>query len=294
MNYPYISLETLDNLWFQIGGTICNLECVHCFISCGPKNHSFGFMPVGEVKKYLLESEKLGVKEYYFTGGEPFMNRDIVEILEETLKIGPATVLTNATILKDKVIKALSQIEANSIYSLEFRVSLDGFRPEENDPIRGEGTFNRAMEGVKLLVDYGFLPIITATRVWAQAEDERVQEGFIKALKAIGYQRPRLKILPSLKIGRELLRIGDYEDWEVVTEDMMDRYDAGQLICSKSRMVTDKGVYVCPILIDFPDAKLGDNLKESFQSFGLRHKACYTCYTHGAICSNLPWGIENV
>jgi AdoMet-dependent heme synthase len=51
-----------------------------------------------------------------------------------------------------------------SIYSLEIRVSIDGFSPETNDPIRGEGAFQVAIAGVELLVANGFLPIITAMR----------------------------------------------------------------------------------------------------------------------------------
>src|SRR5215510_7400196 len=95
---PSVGLAHLDHLWFQVGGTLCNLECRHCFISCSPHNHNFGFLDLATVRKVLEESVRLGVKEYYFTGGEPFLNRDLVAILELTLQFGPATVLTNATV----------------------------------------------------------------------------------------------------------------------------------------------------------------------------------------------------
>src|SRR3989441_1372570 len=131
---PLVSLAHLDDLWFQVGGTLCNLECRHCFISCSPHNHSFGFLDLPSVRRALDESVALGVKEYYFTGGEPFLNRDMVAILELTLRYGPATVLTNGTVLKDEWLTRLRSAEDASRYSLEFRVSLDGFTPEENDP----------------------------------------------------------------------------------------------------------------------------------------------------------------
>ncbi|MDP7304031.1 MAG: radical SAM protein, partial [Pirellulaceae bacterium] len=70
---PAIKLSHLDDLWFQVAGTLCNLTCHHCFISCSPKNETFGFMPLAEVQRRLAESVSLGVKEYYFTGGEPFL-----------------------------------------------------------------------------------------------------------------------------------------------------------------------------------------------------------------------------
>ena len=100
MSPPRVALAHLDDLWFQVAGTRCNLACTHCFISCSPHNHNFGFLDLATVQRYLDESVALGVKEYYFTGGEPFLNRDMVPILELTLQYGPATVLSNGTVLK--------------------------------------------------------------------------------------------------------------------------------------------------------------------------------------------------
>src|SRR5207248_613009 len=146
---PEVALAHLDHLWFQVGGTLCNLACRHCFISCSPHNRSFGFLDLETVGRILDESVALGVKEYYFTGGEPFLNRDMVSILERTLRYGPATVLTNGTVFKDEWLQRLARAEAASPYSLEFRVSIDGYTAEQNDPIRGQGTFERALAGVR-------------------------------------------------------------------------------------------------------------------------------------------------
>ena len=92
---PAVALRSLDTLWFQVAGTVCNLACSHCFISCSPTNHTHEFLSLAEVQSYLDEGASLGVKEYYFTGGEPFLNPDMEAILEATLKLGPANVLTN-------------------------------------------------------------------------------------------------------------------------------------------------------------------------------------------------------
>jgi len=283
---PNIELSHLDDLWFQVSGTLCNLTCHHCFISCSPQNDSFGYLTLAQVKVRLAESVALGVKEYYFTGGEPFLNRDMVPMLAETLRYGPATVLTNGTVMKDEWLVTLREAEAASRYSLEFRVSIDGFSPETNDPIRGEGTFVRAIEGVKKLVSHGFLPIITATRTWPDDDEQRVVGQFVATLKLAGYERPRLKILPSLQIGAEAERTQGYRDSERITRRMMKGFDASQLVCEHSRVVTDRGVYVCPILLESPDANLGDSLADAARPFPLAHGACYTCYQYGAICSN--------
>src|SRR5260221_716622 len=139
---PVVPLSHLDDLWFQVAGTLCNLTCQHCFISCSPHNRSFGFLDLDTVRRHLVESVALGVKEYYFTGGEPFLNPDMTAILELTLCYGPATVLTNGTVLKDDWLRRLRLAEDASPYSLEFRVSIDGFEAALNDPIRGAGTFD--------------------------------------------------------------------------------------------------------------------------------------------------------
>ena len=290
---PSQELESLDELWFQVGGTLCNLSCNHCFISCHPGNDTFGFLDIETVRKYLRESEKLGVREYYFTGGEPFLNRDMLQIIEETLAIGPATVLTNGTVFTPLSIEALREIAQGSHYSLELRVSIDGYNPQTNDPIRGEGTFEQAMAGVRLLVEAGFLPIITIAETWPEQEGPAVFESFVATLKEAGYARPRIKILPTLHLGMEAERTRPYSQSERISPEMMENYDSSQLLCSRGRTVTDRGVAVCPLLIEAPDAHLGDSLEEASVPFRLAHGACHTCYVHGAICSNIGgWGVD--
>lgn len=289
---PRIGLSHLDHLWFQVSGTLCNLTCHHCFISCSPKNDSFGFLSLVEIERRLEESVPLGVKEYYFTGGEPFLNSEMTTILELTLRYGPATVLTNGTVLKDDWLERLRVAEANSLYSLEFRVSIDGFSPETNDPIRGEGTFARAMMGVAKLVKHGFLPIITAARTWPIEQEHEVVGSFASMLQNAGYSRPRLKILPTLHLGAEESRTCGYFAEERITAAMIEDYDSSQLICDHSRIVTDRGVHVCPILIEAADSVLGQTLAESQKPFALIHGACWTCYQYGAICSNPSSGAK--
>jgi len=291
-NLPWVEIPHLDHLWFQVGGTLCNLTCRHCFISCSPKNDSFGFLSLAEVRRRLDESVPLGVKEYYFTGGEPFLNPEMTEILCLTLEYGPATVLTNGTVLKEEWLQRLRAAEETSLYSLEFRVSIDGCSAEMNDPVRGEGTFERAMTGVQKLVAHGFLPIITAARVWPAEKDRETIAEFIRVLQARGYSRPRLKILPTLQLGAEEQRTHGYLPGERVTADMLEGFDTGQLVCQHSRIVTDRGIHVCPILIELPDSLLGQSLDDSLRPFAIQHGACTTCYQFGAICSNASAALQ--
>ena len=283
---PHVELKSLDELWFQVAGTLCNLQCTHCFISCSPHNDKFGYLSLETVERMLAESVRWGVKEYYFTGGEPFLNRELVPIIQRTLAYGPATVLTNGTVLKPEWLTRLREAENSSLYTLEFRVSIDGPSAEMNDPIRGPRTFERAMKGVALLAQHEFLPIITMTRTWDESQDDEILGRFRQVLRDHGCDRPRLKVLPRLQIGAEANRTEGYGIYDRVTPEMMQGYDRSQLICHHSRVVTDHGIYVCPILLDWPEANLGETLAEAATSYPLKHGACYTCYQYGAICTN--------
>lgn len=286
---PRVPLAALDQLWFQVSGTVCNLSCSHCFISCSPENHAFWFMTRDQVSTALESSRRLGTKEYYFTGGEPFMNPDMLLILEDTLALGPGTVLTNATLLPQRRVNELARIAAGSPYSLEIRVSLDGVSPEMNDALRGEGSFDRAVEGVARLVSAGFLPIITTMQTWEDRETPEILGRFKRLLSEVGYTRPRLKVLPPLRIGAEAERTHGYEPTERVTHEMLHGFDLDLLLCHRARLVTAAGVYACPILLDYPSARLAANLEEAVGiDTPLAESACYTCYVSGAICANVP------
>jgi molybdenum cofactor biosynthesis enzyme MoaA len=283
---PHVPLLSLDTVWFQVAGSLCNLACTHCLVSSSPTNHDHEMMTRAEVRRYLDEAESLSVKDFYFTGGEPFLNRELLGILEDALRIGPATVLTNATLIPTARAKALAGLESGSRYSLEIRVSLDGLTAETNDPIRGEGSFEAALLGLGELARVGLNPIVTATQTWSEEEDRAVRERFHGFLRDAGLKRPRVKILPLFRIGREAGRTRGYAPEERLTREHMAGFDPWLLQCSSSRMVTSRGVYVCPILIDQPDARMGRTLKETLRPFPLAHGACHTCWATGASCRN--------
>ncbi|HVG07040.1 MAG TPA: radical SAM protein [Thermoanaerobaculia bacterium] len=281
---PRVELKSLDTLWFQVGGTVCNLACTHCFISCSPTNHTHEFMPLGQVQAYLGEASRLGVREYYFTGGEPFLNPDMEAILEATLEVGPATVLTNGLLLDPARCARLKEMERRSDYSLDFRVSLDGYDAATNDPIRGEGTFERILRGVRNLAEAGLNPVITVTEVCREAGTDAGKERFFQLLRSLGIGRPRLKILPVFQIGAEAERGGAYESWQRLRQGEVPEGAWDHLQCSGCRMVTDQGVWVCPILVNEPSARMGETLADSLGSFPLDHPACWTCHAYGVSC----------
>src|SRR5213083_2586342 len=91
---PFVRLSTL---WIQITGTWCNLECTHCINASGPRQPWLAPLPAERARRAIQEAEALGVKEIYFTGGEPFLHKEIVPLLAFSLRVAPTTVLTNGT-----------------------------------------------------------------------------------------------------------------------------------------------------------------------------------------------------
>ncbi|HEX8153679.1 MAG TPA: radical SAM protein [Thermoanaerobaculia bacterium] len=282
---PHVPLVALDTLWFQVAGTVCNIACTHCFISCSPKNHSHEMMSLAECEARLAEARELGVREYYFTGGEPFMNGDLLAILERTLQQGPATVLTNGMLLRPETCARLRELFDASDYSLDLRVSLDGFDEESHDAIRGKGVWQKVMTGLRNLAAVGLDPVITVTTAAEGVESRDGRLRFLELIRTFGFAKPRLKVLPLFRIGAEETRTRAYESWERLTGEMLDESGAAMLQCSSCRMATSKGVYVCPILIEEPSARMGETLAETLKPFPLAHGACHTCWVDGVSCT---------
>ena len=281
-SYPSVPLLSLDTLWFQVAGTLCNLRCTHCFIACSPHNHSHAMLSLVTVRRYLQEAAELGVREYYFTGGEPFMNREMFPILEATLLQGPATILTNGLLLDSKRCANLKALADGSEYSLDLRISLDGWGPEDHDVIRGSGTFRRTIQGIERLWEAGLNPVVTVTEIAQGVSSSAGRERFLDTLRSLGLSKPRLKTLSLFRMGSEEQRQRGYHPWERLHQDTP--VDPEALQCGTSRMVTSRGVFVCPILIDHPTARMGDTLRETLRPFTLAFGACHTCHSQGVTC----------
>jgi sulfatase maturation enzyme AslB (radical SAM superfamily) len=284
---PKVAFHDLETLWVQISGTLCNLRCTHCFISCAPDNHDLPMMQTEKIIGYLKEAEQLGVKDIYFTGGEPFLHKDFLSILELTLQKFPASILTNGLLINEDRADKLARIAQHSHYSLEIRVSLDDYEETRNDSVRGLGTYRKVLAAYKRLWERGLLPILAVTEIreYHSPDDSPLNafEKYVELLGSFGVLRPRIKIIPVLEMG--MLPIPDSPRY--VTPQMMMGFDHSLLQCSTSRIVADDGIYSCPILVNEEQALIGDStLSESLVDCDLYHTACTTCYTTGMTCKN--------
>lgn len=281
---PVVPFLRLSALWIQITGTWCNLECTHCINASGPDEPWLKPIAPEVAREAMREADELGVKEIYFTGGEPFLHGEILALLADALAVAPTTVLTNGTLIDEDMADRLAALARGAAYSLEIRVSLDDTDPEKNDRVRGAGAFDKVVRAIQLLHERGLLPIVTATEITSHehAGGRGMYERFRGFLAGLGIEKPRVKIMPVFALGRS-----SRDGGRRLTEDDIEGFDRGTLQCSESRVVADGGVYACPILAGLPGAKLSDGgLEASFRDAPLYHPSCVTCHETGMTCKN--------
>jgi len=281
---PALPLLHLDLLWLQVTGTVCNIACRHCFISCGPKVRTHDLMTVGQCAAAIEVAAAQGCRGYAFTGGEPFLHPQILDLVDLALGHGPLLILSNGMLIDESLATALARRAQESPYSLDLRISLDGLNAAENDPIRGRGVFDATCAGIRALVAAGIEPAVAVTTVHAEHERPEGRRAFYGLLRELGVQRPRVKLIPPFRIGREARRGGAYQPWERVTADMLDADSPWVLQCGTSRMVTNRGAWPCPILVNVDDARMGDDLDAALRPCRLSHPACHTCHVEGFTC----------
>ena len=283
---PEVPMAGLDTLWLQVGGTVCNLACTHCFISCHPHNHNHALMTLAEVRRHLEESKHLGIKEYYITGGEVFLNPELFEIYEAILEYGPCHTLTNGLLISREKAQQLKTLQARASHELHFRVSLDSLDEQENDTIRGNNAFKLALRGIRYLAEAGFSAHLTMVRSWDDDDDPQWEAKALAFMREHGVPNPQVKFLPGFLMGELAVNEREYHPHERVTEKCFENFPVTSLQCASSRMVTAKGVYVCPILIEEEAARMGDTVEETLRPFPLYHPACYTCRVSGMSCKS--------
>ena len=279
---PRVPFRHLAALWVQITGTWCNLECAHCINASGPDDPWLPPLDAASIRSAIHEAEGLGVKEIYFTGGEPFLHREILPLLEEALTVAPTTVLTNGTAITPSVADALAGLAAAARYSLEIRVSLDDVEPAANDRVRGRGAWARAVQAIRQLHTRGLLPIVTATEIGRGDATAGLYAEFRDFLRTLGIDKPRVKIMPVFALGRLAA-----DDGERLTAASLEGFDTGMLQCSDTRVLAHGGVFACPILAGLDGARLSTgSLEAAFRPAALYHAACVTCHRTGMTCRN--------
>ncbi len=286
-----VALKTLETLWFNTG-TLCNLTCTGCYIESSPINDALVYLAGSDVARFLDEIARDGlpVREIGFTGGEPFMNPQIMAMIGDALERDFAVlVLTNAMKPMRRHDAPLLALKAEHGARLTLRVSLDHHSPAIHEAERGAGTWHVAMDGLRWLSEQGF-SVAGAGRLLAGESQAKAREGYAALFAdnaiAIDANDPaRLVLFPEMDAGADIAEIST-ECWGILDK------SPEEVMCATSRMVVHrKGeaaprVAACTLLPYDPQFDLGASLREAAVPVRLNHPHCARfCVLGGASCS---------
>lgn len=285
----YIQPEALRELWFHTG-TACNLSCPFCLEGSRPGDNRLNLIRFQDAKPLIDEALDLDVQQFSFTGGEPFVCKDIISILDYALRHRPCLVLTNGT---DPLLRRFEDIQplAQAPHPLSFRVSLDYPDAARHDQGRGEGSFQQSIQGMKAILEAGF-PLSVARQMEKGEDRQGVEERFARILQEHGLPGDlRLVAFPDFySPGAHPEGIPD------ITEDCMTRYQDAEsrsrFMCAFSKMAVKQDgkmrIYACTLVDDDPDYDQGSTLRRAVQQrVMLKHHRCFSCFSHGASCSEI-------
>ena len=284
-----VALERLETLWFNTG-TLCNLTCLNCYIESSPRNDALVYLAPAEAAGFLDEAQALGAREIGFTGGEPFMNPEIVPMLEDALARGfEVLVLTNAMRPMRRHEAALLSLRARWGARLTLRVSLDHHTAAVHEAERGPATFRKTLDGLVWLARAGVSLAVAGRRLTDETEPE-ARAAFARLFARLDVpldasDPARLVLFPEMDAGCDVPEITE-SCWGILQKSPAD------VMCASSRMVvrrkgaTNARVVACTLLPYDPQFELGPTLAGAQGDVALNHPHCAKfCVLGGASCS---------
>jgi hypothetical protein len=286
-----VALTRPTTLWFNTGSR-CNIACAGCYIESAPDNDRLAYLAADDVRRFLDEAAGLGwpLAEIGFTGGEPFLNRALPAMLEDALGRGyRALVLTNAMRPMQREQNALAALRARFGRALTLRASIDHYRRDRHEAVRGPGTWEPAIAGVRWLAEGGFGLAVAARTLWDEDETS-LRRGFaaLFAAEHIGldaFDPAALVLFPEMDPKRDAPEITE-RCWQVlgVSPDAM--------MCASSRMVIKRRGAAAPVVVPCtllpydPRFELGATLADAAGPVALNHRFCAQfCVLGGGSCA---------
>ncbi len=286
-----VELETLHTLWFNTG-TLCNITCRNCYIESSPTNDRLVYLTADEVRGFLDEiaRDDLGTIEIGFTGGEPFMNPDIIPMLDAALAGGfQVLVLTNGLqpMLRPRLKKGLLALRTSYGDRLTVRVSLDHHTRQLHEAERGPRTFAKSLEAIDWLSREGFRTAIAGRTCWNEPEGD-MRAGYAALIAERGWQidpedAHALVLLPEMDGSHDVPEIS-VGCWQILGK------KPGDLMCAKSRMIVKRkgaerpSVVPCTLLPYERAFEMGATLGDAAQAGGgmFENGSVKLCHPHCA------------
>lgn len=288
--------EHLDVLQMNIGRK-CNLLCKHCHVNAGPARTE-------EMSKEVMDACLTFAKEQNIatidiTGGAPEMNPHLEYLIEESSRICNHVIIrTNLVILLEEEYEQLMEVYTKN--KVEIVCSLPYYRAAEMDKVRGEGSFDKAIEVIKHLnaIGYGRNPELVLNMVYNPAgaffppDQEAIEKEYKQKLSQdFGIEFNSLFTLynnPMGRFGAFLQRSGNLKRYMKKLFDAFNADTVGALMCRTQISVDYDGqLYDCDfnLAAGIPvvgNQKIFDVTGKPYQVRKIRmDKHCYAC-TAGA------------
>ena len=286
-----VEFEALHTLWFNTG-TLCNIACTHCYIESSPRNDRRAYLRLDEMVAYLDEIAALGwpTSEIGFTGGEPFMNRDLVAMLETALsREYRALVLTNAMRPMMRWSEDLLGLHTRFGDRLSLRVSIDHYGKDLHQLERGSRSWRPTIDGLSWLARHGFNIRVAGRTRWHESED-RLRAGYARLFDAFDIpidagDPEALVLFPEMDARLDVPEITE-QCWDILD------VDPAAMMCAGSRMVVKRkgasapAVVACTLIPYEAQFELGRSLEEAARPVKLNHPHCARfCVLGGGTCS---------
>lgn len=168
----------------------CNLSCPYCYAT----HYSGERLLKGEaLRRVLLEAQATGIEYINYTGGEPLLRDDMLDIIGETAELGiEASIFTNLTLMREEIASELSR---RGVFLM---TSLDGPR-DVYERVKGRGTWERFLRGIEIIRRFG-LPFHVNITV-SKLNHERVGDA-MRMAEELGAES--ISLIPSMAFGRAL------------------------------------------------------------------------------------------
>lgn len=288
-----VALSRLETLWLNTG-TLCNLACANCYIESNPTNDRLAYLSLVEASGFFdeIETEGLDTREIGITGGEPFMNPEIIEILDAALTRGfDVLVLTNAMKPMEHKKESLLALHERFGPQLVLRVSLDHFSKEGHESERGASSWRPTIDGLKWVSANGF-SLTVAGRTFL-SQDEPMLRARYASLFAAEHIAVDASDPAALILFPEMDMAADVAEVTVDCWDLLDVRPDAQM-CATSRMVVKRkgaqepAVVPCTLLPYDPQFEMGSRLVDAARPVKLNHPYCAQfCVLGGSSCSPL-------
>jgi len=262
---PISKLTELNNLFIELTAKSCNQRCKHCYIDFPISKNVKDFISIDKIKQALLDTKQENVECIYLTGAEPMTHPDFNAILRLCLKRANVCICTNASFINEKKARFLKKVEEESANEIVFKLSIDHYNEVKNDDIRWRGSYRQVLNAIKSLIKYDFNPILSIINYYDEEPKTLITE-FKHLCAKIGFETNDFNF-----------QITEYYNKYKPISQNEEIKECTNLDCENGRLLTDRGVYVCPFLANDHRGRMGNDFKDYGKKMYLETNFCLTC-----------------